>query len=180
MGEHLDFKSSTSQVGNTQQVFPITINPPLRNITQVIQQAPLSSNKSNPSHSPPKDRPTPSSSIRHANIATITSPTLIQAKNTTSLKVLNARISNRWRSFALAAFFAVEGCQHSLFLATESIRNHGIRSIDLLVQITRSPRALFDRAGGLDCVVELGRDGVCEKKKRVSLSGYSLDDHRCH
>ena len=43
--------------------------------------------------------------------------------------------------------------------------------IVLLVQVARSLRAVFDRAGGLDGAVECGGDGVCEKMEQVRLSG---------
>ena len=41
---------------------------------------------------------------------------------------------------------------------------------DLLVQVARSLRAVFDRTGGLDGAVECGGDGVCEKMEHVRLS----------
>jgi len=44
--------------------------------------------------------------------------------------------------------------------------------IDLLVQEACSLDAALEWARGLDGGVELGRDGVCEKVKRVRRSGY--------
>jgi hypothetical protein len=103
---------------------------------------------------------------RLADVATVTSPALVQAVDASSLEVVEARVGDTRRALALAAVLAVErSSAFHVFSGTWQLRN-------LLVQEAGALHAIFEGAGGLDGAVESGWEGVCGGQKSARVRGY--------